>query len=194
MLLHIITHVVPYLRSIMHMHFYCYLTGGTAYLLDRETEWCYSDILLKKSKLLQHQSLPAESIYFPMTKDPRQTLSGVLDLDFWTWPRYPSTKSPCQNSRPYVCMGSGEQDRQKDRQKDHVKMITPVTWLARGVNMPFDAVISTVVFVRPSGPRYLQSVPPCQNSHPLVYPCGQDSEIHRHTMSIIPVTSAWLRV
>ncbi len=28
MSLHIITHVVPYLRSIMHMHFYCYLTGG----------------------------------------------------------------------------------------------------------------------------------------------------------------------
>ena len=44
MSLHIITHVVPYLRSIMHMHFYCYLTGGTAYLLDRETEWCYSDM------------------------------------------------------------------------------------------------------------------------------------------------------
>ncbi len=44
MSLHIITHVVPYLRSIMHMHFYCYLTGGTAYLLDRESEWCYSGI------------------------------------------------------------------------------------------------------------------------------------------------------
>ena len=44
MSLHIITHVVPYLRSIMHMHFYCYLAGGTAYLLDRETEWCYSGI------------------------------------------------------------------------------------------------------------------------------------------------------
>ncbi len=41
MLLRIITHVVPYLHSIMHMHFYCYLTGGTAYLLDRESEWCY---------------------------------------------------------------------------------------------------------------------------------------------------------
>ena len=35
--------VVPYLRSIMHMHFYCYVTGGTTYLLDWESEWCYSD-------------------------------------------------------------------------------------------------------------------------------------------------------
>ncbi len=26
-------------------HFYCYLTGGTAYLLDRESEWCYSEML-----------------------------------------------------------------------------------------------------------------------------------------------------
>ncbi len=26
----------------MYMHFYCYLTGGSAYLLDRESEWCYS--------------------------------------------------------------------------------------------------------------------------------------------------------
>ena len=43
MSLHIITHVVPYLRSIMHMHFYCYVIGGSAYLLDRESEWCYSD-------------------------------------------------------------------------------------------------------------------------------------------------------
>ncbi len=43
MSLHIITHVVPYLRSIMHMHFYCYLTGGTACLLDRKSEWCYSE-------------------------------------------------------------------------------------------------------------------------------------------------------
>ena len=43
MSLHIITHVVSYLRSIMHMHFYCYLTGGSAYLLDRASEWCYSD-------------------------------------------------------------------------------------------------------------------------------------------------------
>ncbi len=44
MLLYIITHVVPYLRSLMHMHFYCYLTGRTAYLLDRESELCYSEI------------------------------------------------------------------------------------------------------------------------------------------------------
>ncbi len=28
----------------MHMHFYCYLTGGTAYLLDRGKEWCYSEM------------------------------------------------------------------------------------------------------------------------------------------------------
>ncbi len=24
------------------MHFYCYVTGGTAYLLDQGKEWCYS--------------------------------------------------------------------------------------------------------------------------------------------------------
>ncbi len=29
--------------GVTHMHFYCYLTGGTAYLLDRGKEWCYSD-------------------------------------------------------------------------------------------------------------------------------------------------------
>ncbi len=40
MSLRIIAHVVPYLCSIMHMHFYCYLTGGSAYLLDRGKEWC----------------------------------------------------------------------------------------------------------------------------------------------------------
>ena len=45
MSLHIIAHVVPYLRSIMHMHFYCYLTGGNAYLLDRGKEWCNSELL-----------------------------------------------------------------------------------------------------------------------------------------------------
>ncbi len=45
MSLHIITHVVPYLHSIMHMHFYCYLSSGSAYLLDRESEWCYSEIM-----------------------------------------------------------------------------------------------------------------------------------------------------
>ena len=45
MSLHIITHVMPYLRSIMHMHFYCYVIGGSAYLLDRDSEWCYSVIL-----------------------------------------------------------------------------------------------------------------------------------------------------
>ncbi len=38
------THVVSYLCSIMHMHFYCYVIGGTAYLLDRGKEWCYSDL------------------------------------------------------------------------------------------------------------------------------------------------------
>ncbi len=36
--------VVPYLWSIMHMHFYCYLTGRSVYLLDRESEWCYSEM------------------------------------------------------------------------------------------------------------------------------------------------------
>ena len=46
MSIHIITHVVPYLCSIMHMHLYCYLNGGTAYLLDRGKEWCSSDIIV----------------------------------------------------------------------------------------------------------------------------------------------------
>ncbi len=54
MSLHIITHVVPYHRSIMHMHFYCYLTGGTAYLLDRESEWCYSENVRKNFYLCQN--------------------------------------------------------------------------------------------------------------------------------------------
>ncbi len=38
----IVFSVVPYLRSIMHMHmhFYCYVIGGSAYLLDQESEWC----------------------------------------------------------------------------------------------------------------------------------------------------------
>ncbi len=27
----------------MHMHFYCYVIEGTAYLLDRKEEWCYSE-------------------------------------------------------------------------------------------------------------------------------------------------------
>ena len=44
MSLRIIAHVVPYLHSILHMHFYCNLTGGTAYLLDRGKEWCNSDL------------------------------------------------------------------------------------------------------------------------------------------------------
>ncbi len=52
MSLHIITHVVPYLRSIMHMHFYCYLTGGTAYLLDWESECCYSEVMGKYFNLI----------------------------------------------------------------------------------------------------------------------------------------------
>ncbi len=33
----------------MHMHFYCYLTRGTAYLLDRGKEWCHSAYSLLNS-------------------------------------------------------------------------------------------------------------------------------------------------
>ena len=29
----------------MHMHFYCYVIGGNAYLLDWGKEWCHSDII-----------------------------------------------------------------------------------------------------------------------------------------------------
>ena len=31
----------------MHMHFYCYVIGGIAYLLDRGKEWCHSDFIAK---------------------------------------------------------------------------------------------------------------------------------------------------
>ncbi len=51
---HIIAHVVPYLRSIMHVHFYCYLIGGTAYLLDRGKQWCNSDLQNLKMLDIEH--------------------------------------------------------------------------------------------------------------------------------------------
>ncbi len=57
MSLHIIAHVVTYLRSIMHMHFYCYVTGGSAYLLDRGKEWCHSGIVSLHLPQIYHQRM-----------------------------------------------------------------------------------------------------------------------------------------
>ncbi len=37
-----------------YMHFYCYLAGGSAYLLDRGKEWCNSVLVTLKSYLIYH--------------------------------------------------------------------------------------------------------------------------------------------
>ena len=58
----------------------------------------------------------------------------TLTYDLQTWPRYPFSWTPCQNSSPYIVCLFGESDyRQTHGQTYDVKTITPVTSEAWGV-------------------------------------------------------------
>ena len=57
----------------------------------------------------------------------------TYDLDLQTWPRYPSTWPPCQNSSAYVCPFGRESET--DRHTDRVKTITSITSETWGVKI-----------------------------------------------------------
>ncbi len=58
----------------------------------------------------------------------------TYDLDLLTWPRYPSTWLPCQNSSSHVCsFGRESGNRQTHRHTQGVKTITPDTSQMWGV-------------------------------------------------------------
>ncbi len=48
----------------MHMHFYCYVIGGTAYLLDRGKEWCYSVMMTLHREKRREQYGASEELFW----------------------------------------------------------------------------------------------------------------------------------
>ncbi len=80
---------------------------------QKKTHICFENTPRRIPEILLWQVLNIASLLTFLTSWPWPL---TYDLDLKTWPRYPSTWPPCQNSSPYVCpFGSESGNRHTHR-------------------------------------------------------------------------------